>query len=176
MSLCFAALITIAASAPPPPTPEQLRRADNSIVGLEAGRAIAFVSLWTIPIVYDVGMLSMMGAKKSLKTLYVDRYRDAPPEFGQSGDAAYGIGWAMKAGAVASLIALPQMTGEPLWGAFAFVILWLGGTFKHHEAYRMLYDQARHFENGIRDPDPPVIEGGPAGAAKPLGLKLALEF
>jgi hypothetical protein len=82
MSPCFAALLLIAASAPPPPTPEMLRRADNSIVGL----------------------LSMMGAKKSLKTIYVDRYQEAPPEFGQSGDAAYGRGWAMKAGGVLSLI------------------------------------------------------------------------
>lgn len=176
MSLCFAALLAMAASAPPPPSPELLKRADNSIVGLEAGRALAFLSFWTIPFVYDAGMLSMMGAKKSLKNIYVDRYRELPQEFGQSGDAAYGIGWAMKAGSIVSLIVLPQATGEPLWGAFAFGILWLGGTFKHYEAYRMVYDQARHYEHGIRDPNPPIIESGPSGAAKTRGLTLALEF
>jgi hypothetical protein len=39
-----------------------------------------------------------------------------------------------------------------------------------------VYGQARHFENGIRDPNPPLIEGGPFGFSKPVDLKLTFEF
>ena len=48
-----------------------IRTTRNAIHGLEAGHFLTFASLWTIPGIYDVGILTMMGSKKTMKNEYV---------------------------------------------------------------------------------------------------------
>jgi hypothetical protein len=165
----------LSASIPPPPDSAMRQRTSHAILGLNAGHALTVVSLWTIPGVYDAGILSMMGSKKILKIEYRKRYNEDPDEFGQTGDDAYWQGWAMKGGAIVSFILVSKLTKEPLLGGFAFVVLWLGGTFKHYEAMRMLYEQSRHYENGILDENPPML-GPPASGGEAFKLRLALDF
>lgn len=156
-----------ATSAPPLPLDSSMvHRTRNAILALNSGRLLTLVSLWTIPGIYDAGILTMMGSKKRLKNEYASRFHEDPPEFGQTGDNAYWQGWAMKGGAVASIFVVAGLTEEPMLALFSFGLLWLGGTVKHHEASRMLYEQSRHYENGILDENPPVL-----GQAPPRGLE-----
>ncbi len=139
-----------------------IRKTESATTIVNFGHALTFLSLWSVPGLYDLGMLTMMNSKKDLKNLYVKRYGDAPPEFDQTGDAAYLQGWAMKVGAVLSIFAVAKITGEPVLAAFSFSLLWLGGTIKHFEAARMLYDQSSNYRDGILDESPPVMgEKGP---------------
>lgn len=163
-------------AAPLPPDSAMLRTTRTAIMSLNAGHLLATASLWTIPGIYDIGILTMMGSKKTLKKEYVKRYHEEPMEFGQTGDNAYWQGWAMKGGAVVSFIVLANMTGEPVWGVASFAILWLGGTFKHYEASRMLYEQSRHYENGILDENPPMPGQGAAGGRERFILRYSTAF
>jgi hypothetical protein len=166
-------------AAPLPPDSAMLRTTRNAIMGLNAGHLLTTASLWTIPGIYDIGILAMMGSKKTLKKEYVKRYHEEPMEFGQTGDNAYWQGWAMKGGAVISFIVLANK--EPVWGVAGFAILWLGGTFKHYEASRMLYEQSRHYENGILDENPPMTGQafpgqGEAGGRERFILRISTAF
>jgi hypothetical protein len=176
LSFSFAVLLALSASVPPPPDSAARRHTSRAISALNTGHALAMISFWMVPVVYDAGILTMMGAKKTLKNEYRMRYNEDPDEFGQTGDNAYWQGWAMKGGAIASLILVSKLTKEPLLGGFAFVVLWLGGTFKHYEASRMLYEQSRHYENGILDENPPMLGLGPASGGETFKLRLALDF
>ena len=164
------------AAAPLPPDSAMLRTTRTAIIGLNAGHLIATASFWTIPGIYDIGILAMMGSKKTLKNEYVKRYHENPMEFGQTGDNAYWQGWAMKGGAVASIIILTNLTREPMWGVVGFAILWLGGTVKHYEASRLLYEQSRHFENGILDDNPPMLGQGADGGRDRFTLRYSTAF
>ena len=165
-----------AVAAPLPPDSAMLRTTRTAIMGLNAGHLLTTASLWTIPGIYDVGILSMMGSKKTLKKEYVKRYHEEPVEFGQTGDNAYWQGWAMKGGAVVALIVLANMTKEPAWGVVGFAVLWLGGTLKHYEASRMLYEQSRHYENGILDENPPIPGQGSAGGRERFTFRYSTAF
>lgn len=61
---------------------------------LNAGNALCILSLWTVPGLYDAGIFTMMGAKKSLKGQYIARYGEDATAYEESGDAAYWRGWA----------------------------------------------------------------------------------
>lgn len=163
-------------AAPLPPDSAMIRATRNAILGLNIGQFLAFTSIWTIPGIYDIGFLTMMGSKKTLKNQYVKRYHEDPTEFGQTGDNAYWQGWAMKGGAVATFIVMADLTEEPVLAVMGFAILWLGGTFKHYEASRMLYEQSRHYENGILDENPPLPGQGAARGRERFTLRYATAF
>jgi hypothetical protein len=82
-------------AAPLPPDSAMLQTTRNAILGLNFGNLLTYASVWTIPGIYDIGILTMMGSKKALKNEYVKRYHEDPTEFGQTGDGAYWQGWAM---------------------------------------------------------------------------------
>jgi hypothetical protein len=176
MSVSFAVLLALSAAAPPPPDSAMLRHTRNAIIGLNSGRALTLLSLWTVPVVYDIGILTMMGSKKTLKNEYRRRYNEDPEDYEQSGDNAFWQGWAMKGCAVVSMYVVNRLTEDSILPIFSFAVLWLGGTFKHYEASRMLYEQSRHYENGIRDESPPVSGRMPAGSGEAFKLRLALDF
>ena len=165
-------------AAPAPLTEDMSRKAEVAAGIVDAGNVLCMASLWTVPFVYDMGILTMMGAKKSLKGQYIARYGEEATDFEESGHAAYWWGWGYKAGAIAALyLLLPGgggLTSDPLIGIAAFVPLWLMGTAKHYEASRKLYEQGHYLENGILDPNPPVVPA--PQSAGPIGFKVSIAF
>lgn len=121
---------------------------------LEAGNAICFVSMWGfIPVVYDIGAVTMITARSSLASRYREKFHEDPPVFGESGEAAYRTGWLFKGAAVGGAL-LAGASGDRTFAIVAIVafpILWLAGTMKHYEAQRLMYDDGINRVNLISD-------------------------
>jgi hypothetical protein len=141
-----------------------VKRTESAGVLLEAGNGVCFASLFgLVPGIYDAGILAMMMARGTLATEYHAKFKEPPPRFGQSGEKAYAIGWLMKGAAIGGIVATAG-TDNALLAFMAFPLLWLGGTVKHYEAQRLLFDDGMNRKSLILDPkesrhdgrDPPV--------------------
>jgi hypothetical protein len=162
-------LLALAMSGRAQTNPDVIRKAESAGAQLQVGNGLCFVSMWGfIPFVYDAGLLTMMSARGTLATQYQEKFHEAPPKFGESGESAYLTGWLLKGGAVAGLYLAAQE--KSLLGFIAFPILWLAGTVKHYEAQRLMYDDGMNRKNLILDKNETRSE--PQG----MELRLALPY
>lgn len=152
LNVFAAAILALAIGCRAEMTPDMVQKTEAAGSWLDIGDGLCIASFWGfLPIVYDAGLLTMMSARGSLATQYRAKFHEDPPSFGESGESAYAIGWAMKGSAIAGLF-LTAKTDYFVLAVIAFPILWLGGTFKHYEAQRLMLDDGVNRKNLILDP------------------------
>jgi hypothetical protein len=136
--------------------PEILRKAESAGTLLDVGNVVCMLSgRGILPGFYDAGILTMMTGKKKLIRGYDQKFHEAPPQFGESGESAYTWGWIYKGAAVGSLFVGSEMdnVGVALIG---FTIFYLTGVAKHWEASRLLYDEGSNTKSLILDESQPL--------------------